>query len=213
MMTFRSHKDQPVIFAESPEAAEYRTGLKGWVSRHGQYFGDSAHSETAARYHGCTHCVCKYCSAAAEKPYTACETCRDRKEVERFEALPRADWDGKAWLYSMARDKYYPTPGDAEDELEEGETLVDLRLVICSPNYVRQIDTEYFCDELPEDADDVPPEVEVAMETFNAAVAGIVLSWSPGKYALKVDGQTQEHSSDCRVAATYRAIDRALEGK
>jgi hypothetical protein len=109
--------------------------------------------------------------------------------LERFDSFPRAEWDGKAWLYSEAQDKYYPNPAEAEDALEEGETLADLRLVICNPNYVRQIDTEYFCDDLPEDSDDVPPEVEAAMEAFNEAVAGIVLSWSPGKVALDVEGR------------------------
>lgn len=183
-----------VVLAESPEAAEYRTDLKGWVSRNGRYFGDSAYSETAARYDGCTHYGCKYCSAVVEKPYTACRACRDKKETDRFESLPQAEWDGKAWLYSMVREKYYPTPADAEDELEEGETLTDLRVVICTPNYVRQLDTEYFSDDLPEDEDDVPPEVEAAMEAFNKAVAGIILSWSPGKAALKV-GENKYRSS------------------
>jgi hypothetical protein len=112
--------------------------------------------------------------------------CRDKKDLERFEALPRADWDGMAMLYSEARDKYYAGPDDAEDELEEGETLADMRLVICEPNYVRQIDPDYFVDELPEDGD-VHPEVEAAMDTFNSAVAGIVLSWSPGKVALALE--------------------------
>ena len=177
-----------IIMAESPEAAEYRTGLSGWVSR-GQYFGDGPQAEAAARYHGCTHYVCKYCSAPAPKPYTSCHECRDKKDLERFEVLPRADWDGKAMLYSEANDRYYATPDDAEDALEEGESLADLRLVICTPNYVRQIDPEYFCDDMPEDETEVPPEVEAAMEAFNEAVAGIVLSWSPGKVALALEGR------------------------
>ena len=63
------------------------------------------------------------------------------------------------------------------------QTLADLRLVICEPNYVRQLEPDYCCDELPDDGD-VPDEVAEAMEAFNTAVAGIVLSWSPGKKAL-----------------------------
>ena len=172
-----------IVMRDSPEAAEYRTGLSGWVSRRGLFYGDRPDSEDMARYDGCTHVACKYCSAPAQKSYTACQECRDKKDLERFEALPRADWDGKAMLYSEARDKYYAGPDDAEDELEEGETLADMRLVICKPNYARQIDPDYCVDELPEDGD-VPPEVEAAMDTFNEAVAGIVLSWTPGKVAL-----------------------------
>ena len=174
-----------IIMADSPEAAEYKTGLSGWVSR-GQYFGDGPNAEDSARYHGCTHYVCKYCPAPAPKPYTACQECRDKKDLERFYALPRADWDGKAMLYSEARSKYYADPDDAEDALDDGETLADLRLVICKPNYVRQIDPDDFVDDLPEDGE-LPPEVEAAMDTFNSAVAGIVLSWSPGKVALALE--------------------------
>ena len=112
-----------IVMRDSPEAAEYRTGLSGWVSRRGLFYGDRPDSEDMARYDGCTHVACKYCSAPAQKSYAACQECRDKKDLERFEALPRADWDGKAMLYSEARDKYYAGPDDAEDELEEGETL------------------------------------------------------------------------------------------
>jgi hypothetical protein len=175
-----------IVMRDSPEAAEYRTGLSGWVSRDGIFYGDSPTSEATARYAGCTHVACRHCGSAVEKGWLACMPCRDKKDLERFEALPRADWDGMAMLYSEARDKYYAGPDDAEDELEEGETLADMRLVICEPNYVRQIDPDYFVDELPEDGD-VHPEVEAAMDTFNSAVAGIVLSWSPGKVALALE--------------------------
>ena len=176
-----------IVMRDSPEAAEYRTGLCGWVSRRGLFYGDRPDSEDMARYDGCTHVACKYCSAPAQKSYTACQECRDKKDLERFEALPRADWDGKAMLYSEARDKYYAGPDDAEDELEEGETLADLRLVVCKPTYARLLDEEYFCDDLPEGEDDVPPVVEQAMEAFNAAVADVIMSWQPGKVALALE--------------------------
>jgi hypothetical protein len=61
----------------------------------------------------------------------------------------------------------------------------DLRLIVCEPNYVREIDNDYFFDELAEDGY-IPGEVEEAMDAFNKAVAGIVLSWSPGSKALKL---------------------------
>ena len=32
--------NEPVIRFSSPEAATCRTDIKGWVSRHGRYYGD-----------------------------------------------------------------------------------------------------------------------------------------------------------------------------
>ena len=172
-----------IVMPDSEDAAQYRTGIKGWVSRHGIYYGDGPQSEQAARYAGCTHVQCSQCSAPTPKPYTKCGDCRALAEAARYEAMPRAEWDGKAMLYSEARDQYYSTPDDAAEDLEDDQTLADLRLVICEPNCVRQIKPDYCCDDLPEDGD-VPDEVAEAMEAFNEAVAGIVLSWSPGKTAL-----------------------------
>ena len=122
-------------------------------------------------------------AAPTPKGYTQCRGCRDLTYIAEYESMPRAEWDGKAMLYSEARDQYYITPDDAAEDLEEDQTLADLRLVICEPNYVRQLEPDYFCDDLPEDGD-VPDDVAEAMEAFNKAVAGIVLSWSPGKKAL-----------------------------
>jgi hypothetical protein len=172
-----------IVMRDSPEAAQYRTDLKGWVSRDGFYFGDGPQGESAARYAGCTHVACDRCGAPTTKGYTQCRDCRELTYIAKYEAMPRAEWDGKAMLYSEARDQYYSTPDDAAEDLEEDQTLADLRLVICEPNYVRQIESDYCCDDLPEDGD-VPDDVAEAMEAFNEAVAGIVLSWSPGKKAL-----------------------------
>ena len=38
----------------------------------------------------------------------------------------------QAMLYSDSRDEYFSSPEDAEDSLEEGQTLADLKLHILS---------------------------------------------------------------------------------
>lgn len=167
---------------DSPEAAKFVTGLSGWVSATGHFWGDDEHM---ARYQGCTHTLCRTCGAETEKHWLLCRDCRDKADMERFAACERREWDGKQMIYSETRDEYYESPEDAEETLEDGESLEDLRLMLCDPNYARTVDPDYFCDELPEDGD-LPAEVETAMEAFNKAVEGIVLSWSPGKYALGV---------------------------
>ena len=174
-----------IVMIDSPEAAQYRTDIKGWVSRHGHYFGDGPNSEKTARYAGCTHTECSRCGAPTRKGYATCSACRESTCIAQYESMPRAEWDGKAMIYSDARDRYYNSPDDAADDLEDGETMADLRLMICEPNYVRQIDQDFCYDELPEDGD-IPDEVAAAIDEFNRAVSGIVLSWSPGKFALAV---------------------------
>ena len=171
--------DQKIVMQDSDEAAQYRTDIKGWVSRTGLYCGDGDHGELLARYNGCTHRKCEKCDSSVEKN-SYCRQCRSDKARADFLAMPYAEWDGVAMLYSNVRDQYYSTPEDAEDALEEGETLLDLELIICKPNYARQIDDDYFCDDLPEDGD-LPVEVEAAMKSFNAQVKGVILSWYPGK--------------------------------
>lgn len=180
---------EQVILYESDEAASYRTDIKGWVSRTGMYYGDDSGSESAARYEGCTHHKCRDCDKLTERQWLICQSCVDLREEARYLAMPEAEWDGYAWLYSDCLDRYFANPDDADDYIVnslEGKTLADLRLVICKPNFVRPLESDYCCDEIPEDGD-LDDDVQKAMDDFNKAVHGIILSWSPGKTRLKID--------------------------
>jgi hypothetical protein len=66
--------EEIMVLRDSSEAAQYRTGLSGWVSRNGRYFGES---EDMARYDGCTHVACQYCGLPARKGWLACEGAAD----------------------------------------------------------------------------------------------------------------------------------------
>ncbi len=170
-----------IIMRDSPEAAQPHT-MTGWKSSDGFFYKD----EDTARYAGCTHVACSSCGAPCVKHYTHCDACRNAREIERYNALKKEPWDGVGMLYSDARDVYYTDISDAEDALEEGETLADLRLLICEPNYVRELDSDYCCDEVAEDGE--PPDAVLeAMDAFNKAVKGIVLSWSPSETAMLID--------------------------
>jgi len=167
-----------IVMYDSDEAASFKTGLSGWVSRQGGYYGAS---EAAARYAGCTHVACKDCGDAAQKGYTCCIACRDKRSLEHYLAMPVVEWDGKAMLYSDTTDTYFSDLASAYELADDdGVAVEDLRLIICVPNYVSPLEDDYCVDELPEDGD-LPCEVRAAMDAFNAAVKGIVLSWSPGK--------------------------------
>lgn len=179
-----------IIMIDSPEAAKPHT-MDGWLSRNGFFYRD----EQSARYDGCTHRPCNECGAPARKSGLLCDECREVAKQERYLDMPVAEWDGNAMLYSEALDKYFRGIDDAEGSLEEGQTLADLRLVICEPNYASTLGEDYFCEEMEENAE-LPGHIADAIAAFNEAVSGTVLSFSPGKYRLKLEGSRDDWASD-----------------
>lgn len=172
-----------IVLPDSPLAARFVTGIQGWVSRDNLFFGNLATSESSARYSGCTHVPCKCCGDPVRKGWLLCDKCRDEKEMSNYKAMPRQEWDGKAMLYSQYDDNYYSSPDEAEDVLDDGESLDKLRLIICEPNFIH-IQLDDFDHAMPEDT--CPKEILQAIEAFNETVAGVIVSWSPGKSALLI---------------------------
>lgn len=173
--------DTKQILITSDEVAKFTTNIEGWVDRHSRFWGKD---EYMARWSGCTHIICPECGKPTPKSYTMCDVCREEKAIERYESKERKQWDGNIPLYSEAADEYFFDRDDLNDYLENHEcTSQSLRLVICKPIYLRQVDKDYFYDELPED-DDIPSDVANALEDLNETIRahGPVL-WSPGKYA------------------------------
>lgn len=175
-----------IILPEDDRAATYRTDIAGWVSREGRFFGDGAAAEDMARYTGATHRRCKSCGDVIENRWTTCAACVEKRRRELYLVLPEADWDGEAPLYSDARDCFYSDLDEAKEDLYEGETLADLRLILCEPVYARPLELDYFEDQLPEN-DYVPPALEDAIEEFNNAINRVLVSWKPGKKRLKME--------------------------
>lgn len=92
-------------------------------------------------------------------------------------------------LYSKTLDRYFASTEDSEDELEEGQTLSDLRLIVCVPNRAKFLDDSHFVDDLPDDGES-PVELLDAIEAFNKALEALPpLSWSPGKFALEIGSE------------------------
>ena len=192
--------DEPIIYLDSPEAATYRTDIKGWVSRRGQYCGDGPHSEAAARYDGATRRRCE-CGETCEKYMSKCGKCRHAADIAAYWARPSRPYDG-GMVYSEATDKYYDSPEDAIEEsasddedfdenTPDAEVIAGLRLMLCDPVYARELDADYFGDELPSEEYDIPTELENAIDAFNEAVKGVVLSWQVGKYRLSLSSETK----------------------
>ena len=181
--------DDNIILPDSPEAATYRTDICGWVSRDGTFYGDGPRGEKVARYVGCTHVLCKRCGEATPKEYSLCDACCDKADAERYAALPRAKWDGETPLYSETNGRFYNTPEEASDDaIEAGVPLADLRLVICQPVYATRLEVDYLSEDLPDDGE-IPQQILNAIDAFNEAVAGVILSWAPGKTALDLEDE------------------------
>lgn len=177
-----------IILIDDDRAAHYGTDISGWVSRDGIFYGDGPSGEQVARYSGCTHIPCSQCGTATPKGYTRCDACRERAEIERYEAMPEEDWDGRAMLYSQLTDRFYDGIDEAEydaDEMEGQPSLSDMRLVICRPVYAHPLETDYFAVDMMDEAASLPAQIEEAMDAFNAAIAGVILSWEPGRTRLR----------------------------
>jgi hypothetical protein len=178
-----------IVLPSDPEAATYRTDIRGWVSRTGLFCGDGPGAEFAARYNGSTHSTCRTCSAITYREYTACLACQRVKEDAKWAAMPRAPWNGKAMLYSTTAERYFADLVEAEDWLEyhddAGRTLADLRIVICKPRYVTPLHYGAWDEWATEDGE-VPAEIQAAVDVFNATTVGVVLGWVPGDTAVQL---------------------------
>lgn len=179
-----------VILFDSPEAASIKT-VTGWVSRLGLFYGDN---EEAARYSGCTHMKCTTCDSYVVRGHLWCGSCKEKRDREAYNNRPAKEWDGKAMLYSETNDQYFLNMeevkafvDDIDTEMgEEAEAIAEMRLVICEPNFGRPLTENYFASEMDDDSD-LPGELIEAMSVFNEVLKkGDPLSWSPGKYRLKI---------------------------
>lgn len=182
-----------MILFDSKEAAQYQTGLSGWVSRHGHFWGND---ERAARYDGCTHTYCEDCGEPVDRGRLMCPKCNEARNVKRYATMPKEAWNGKGMLYSDAADRYFSDWEEIEEFLIDDctlgtATIESLRLIICEPQYLPLLDpSDYGCDSLAEDGE-LPDAVIQAIEDFNKVIKSVgPVSWFHGKRAVEIDRRT-----------------------
>jgi hypothetical protein len=181
-----------MILYSDDKAATYRTGLSGWVSSRGFFFGDNKDSEHMARYDGCTHVECKYCGKPARRGYTACQSCRNKKALERYFEMPLVEYDGKSMIYSQGWDRFFADWDELTDHLfdqPEYPSDAEIQLILCEPIYLHSIDDDYWVDCYPTEADyELPDDVKDAIDQLNSVLAKAhPSSWEPGSKRLTVD--------------------------
>ena len=163
--------------------------VTGWVSAKGHFYGQGAQAESMARWDGSTHRKCEGCGELFERN-AYCRPCHAKKEIEKYNAMPRKKWDGVGMLYSDTQDRYFYGWDDVDDYCASEEfTPESLRLIICEPTYATEIDpTEHYCDDLPDEGE-IPDSLQNAFDGLNDFIREekIILSWSPGKFAAEIE--------------------------
>jgi hypothetical protein len=170
---------------DSDEAAQPVT-INAWKARTGTICLD----EHTARVIGSTHVACSQCGKPTRYA-TLCGACSEQRSIARYDAMPAEAWDGKQMVYSETLDEYYSSPEDAAEDADDRECSEGLRLVLCTPQYARRLDNDDFADDLPEDGE-VPDVLAAAIDAFNEATTGLVLSWYPGKSRLLIEEATDD---------------------
>jgi len=171
-----------IIMYDSPEAATYKTGIEGWVSRDGHFYGKDEHM---ARWAGCTHMPCEKCGAIKERNFW-CNPCREKRKAEEFTKLPVEKWDGTTPVCVFDSDTYFFDEGELLDFLADIPEDQEVHLCKCEPIHLRIIDSDYWCDDLPDEGE-LPPEVEEAMEALNKAISAAgPVAWEEGSIAIDV---------------------------
>lgn len=175
-------KENQILF-DDPSSARYLTNIKGWVDIDNRYFGDNGDSEKLARYSSCTHTRCE-CGKLAKRGWLKCDDCRELLEIEKYNNFEFKEYDGSL-VYSHLLDMYFNDSEEIEDYcLDEDIEHKDLRLVYCDPIYFREVETDYWSDNLPDDNDEyiIPNELQTALDNLNKVISGLSpISYYPGK--------------------------------
>jgi hypothetical protein len=177
---------EEIILESNDNAAKIKT-ITGWVSSNGRFFGKN---EQAARYDGATH---KKCPCGAIIPITTyCGICHQKRQKEKYNAMPFKEWDGDTPICTFDNDIFFYCHDGVREHCEENDIRPkDLELVICSPVSPSEIDESHFDDDLAEDhnlSDVASNELIDALDKINKIIRDHdPFCWMPGEYRTTVE--------------------------
>ena len=191
--------EEKIVMYDSDEAATFVTGIKGWRSRDGFFWGKDEHM---ARYSGSTHKRCDECGKVYSK-HSWCDFCHHKKETERYYALPMIEWDETTPICEWHSDRYFWDKEsllewmyDMLEDAKEHNCEPEVQLVLCEPHYLHLLDGSEWSDDLPEDGD-LSDEVGAAIDALNVILKAEGPScWYPGKQRIDVDALWAELKAD-----------------
>lgn len=125
---------------------------------------------------------CLDCGAVISESslWSFCDTCYDKRRRKQYEERKQG-YLAENWqrpLFSLRKNEYF---GDADGVidccLESGCDVIDLRLVLCGPRFLKELSPfGCFMDELDEldvevdEADAIPKEILEAFQALNAVI-------------------------------------------
>lgn len=169
-----------IILPSDPRSAKcVNSELNLWLAR----TGELSFSEQTARKIGATHFPCETCGKPALKPSRFCPVHQEEHDKKQYLQRDVREWDEKSPLYSDAFDRYYPSIDYCLDDLEDGQSLLDLRLLICEETYYTKLVEDRWYDQVPED-EEMPLELINAIEEFNKRIEGLSSGYYPTKYRI-----------------------------
>jgi hypothetical protein len=183
-------EDKEIMY-ESDESAAYRTGLEGWVSAKGHFFGKGERAEHGARYDGSTHHIAS-CGHKTRIGWSKCDECMSKESRDKYEKMPSVEWNGSTPLCLFDDDKYFFDEDDIFQYCEDNDIeSVNLRLCICEPNHYTKVTSESIAPEdvSPEDYDGyLPEEIQEALDALNKVIGEYKnpFTWSQGKQRVTV---------------------------
>ena len=137
-------------------------------------------TEKSAREALATHSECSTCGHTYRKS-SYCENCSDKRAVERYQNKPFKEWDGETPLCIYNTDQYFFSEEDLQDYIEDNGEPTEL--VICSPNYLRPIEEDYWEDIIPENYGSLSEDFTKKLKEFNNYIEDLEpISWSEGIY-------------------------------
>ncbi len=171
-------KEEPIVLSTDNNAVKEITRTV-YQSLKGNIFL----TENSARYDSCTNTICE-CGGMAKKNWVKCDSCLAKQKIEIRNKLPVEEWDGVVMIFDESSDRYFSDMDEIGEYLADNdEDAEDLDLYLCTPNYVKEIDSSIWEDLLPPEDYDLPKELQEKLNEFNEFIRSskIILSWGQSK--------------------------------
>jgi len=150
-------------------------------------------TEEYARNYVATHkkCDTEDCEAIVKIGWRRCDNCTHYSYREMYNKLTYKEWDGESLLSLFDNDVFFSDIDEIHDYCEENDVNPsDLMLIICEPIALRNVELDYWEDDVPENCDGLAsyrPELAKKIQELNDWIdSQPPLSWSEGRFRTKI---------------------------